>query len=214
MSDHPMSINLALIVAHLMTHPRGWRVDQLKQELGIADRTYRKYRKILIEEFPPFQRRDGSSSVLEIEDGRFKYLRIVTTPEMVPAGKTFSARVGALYLARSAIAAVSDGRLRRSMDDLVHNFTGRLQDRYFALNGPLKDIEAVFPVAALADTSEHLEPLIHAAVFGRSVWIKTSVADYLLRRPKLYWRRGQLVVAEEDLELPVRQIRQLQVAEK
>ncbi len=199
-------MNLALIVSHLLTHPRGWRVDQLKDELGIADRTYRKYRRVLMHEFPPFQRRDGSSSLCEVKDGKYTYLRIVPDPETATTGKQFSSKLAALLLARSALAQVAGGtEVYAAMNAVLANYMTRFKDRSFVQNGFIKEAQSRFAVSATEDEST-LDELCHAAVFGRRVLVKTGIGDYILDSPTLSWRRGRLWVTSECVELAVESI--------
>ena len=61
----PIALNPATIVHRLLTNARGWEVQDLCDELEIADRTYRKYRQLLQEEFLPLIRR-GKGLVQEV----------------------------------------------------------------------------------------------------------------------------------------------------
>lgn len=57
--------NIAWLVHELLVVPDGVPVAHVTRELGVADRTYRKYRAFLQYHFEPFQRPDGSSRVVE-----------------------------------------------------------------------------------------------------------------------------------------------------
>ena len=61
----PIALNLACILHHMLIDPRGWRVEALKEEFGIADRTYRKYRGLLSEHFAF----DKQWTCTEVSDG-------------------------------------------------------------------------------------------------------------------------------------------------
>lgn len=74
--NQPIHVALARIAHRLLMNPRGWRVDALKEELGIADSTYRKYRKILQRDFDFLLDETGRTRVEEIVDGDARYLRL------------------------------------------------------------------------------------------------------------------------------------------
>jgi predicted DNA-binding transcriptional regulator YafY len=75
MADSTQPMNLARIVHRLLTNPRGWDRDALMEELGIADRTYRKYRKNLEDLFEPWFQ-DGKTRLEEIVEGERRFLRL------------------------------------------------------------------------------------------------------------------------------------------
>lgn len=75
--DEPISLNLARIVHRLLTDPAGWRVDLLCEDLGIAERTYRKYRRLLTQDFDPLKHSDGHPMVRQVRDEDGVYLRLV-----------------------------------------------------------------------------------------------------------------------------------------
>jgi len=77
MQRQPISLNLALIVYRVLTDERGWEVEELKTELDISARTYRKYRKILTESFPPFAQLPEGYTIAEVrEEGRI-FIRLL-----------------------------------------------------------------------------------------------------------------------------------------
>jgi predicted DNA-binding transcriptional regulator YafY len=65
--DEKTSLRLAVIVHRLLADPRGLSTRSLRDELGIADRTVRKYQGLLRDHFPPFrgrlvvERREGGT---------------------------------------------------------------------------------------------------------------------------------------------------------
>jgi predicted DNA-binding transcriptional regulator YafY len=75
MADSTQPMNLARIVHRLLTNPRGWDRDALMEDLGIADRTYRKYRKNLEDLFEPWFQ-DGETRLEEIQEGERRFLRL------------------------------------------------------------------------------------------------------------------------------------------
>lgn len=68
--------NISWLVHELLTQPDGMLVSDVKSQLGIADRTYRKYRAYLQAEFEPFLRDDGSSRVIEVPAHPGRRLRL------------------------------------------------------------------------------------------------------------------------------------------
>jgi len=97
-------LNYARIVYRLLTSPRGWRVDELQRELGIAPRTWTKYRSVLEREFEPFF--DGGETrlrVVEEPDGR--WLRLVD-PRADASVPQVVARLAAYRLAGLLVGAL------------------------------------------------------------------------------------------------------------
>jgi predicted DNA-binding transcriptional regulator YafY len=110
------ALNMALIVHRLQQSPRGWKVDDLCSELGIAPRTYRKYRKILQEEFIPFFKR-GETLVQEVREEDGRYLRLVEPTSTDGEIAQLLTHMTAHHLARSAFEALQDRELSRALDD-------------------------------------------------------------------------------------------------
>jgi len=128
-SPHPIALNLALIVHRLLTHPRGWRVDDLQHELQIADRTYRKYRALLTESFWPFLR-DGQPLVQEVEEGEARWLRLVaplSTPDEVTE---IASALAAYALARQVVPALGVGDGGNVIEEDFQAFWHRLRLRH------------------------------------------------------------------------------------
>lgn len=97
------SLRLAQIVHRLVTDPRGWDADELKQELRIADRTLRKYQLLLRDHFAPF----GAAFIVEREGDRTRLklrapAQAVTTPELV-------SRIAAQRLACDLLGFLGNG---------------------------------------------------------------------------------------------------------
>jgi hypothetical protein len=66
--------NISTIVYRLLEAPDGLSVTALQEELGIADRTYRKYRAFLQYDFEPFRDADGNSRLIETGRGDERWL--------------------------------------------------------------------------------------------------------------------------------------------
>lgn len=185
MPDHPISINLAWIVHRLLTNHRGWSVDELMQELGIADRTYRKYRRILQTEFEPLIRSNGSSMVHEIDDGHCRYLRIVELePEEGPRDpKAFTARVAALHFSKMLLGFLGQTDVSQAVEDILLDFEYSLKDRPFVLGHILRNVDRIFfqlPDAPkdYSEKNEVITTLLHALVYTRRVSVKYSSASF------------------------------------
>lgn len=99
MPDQPLALNLVRILNRLVANPRGWRVDLLKSELGIADRTYRKYRGLLRDELGHVSGPGGRWKVVEVQDGQATYLRLLRDDGPAEDHEDFLAQVAAFWMA-------------------------------------------------------------------------------------------------------------------
>lgn len=105
------NLNYAVLVHRLLTRRRGWRVSELREELGVAERTYRHYRQTLQEQFAPFFHA-GESRLEEVGQGEARYLRLRSPDFEQPHVAQLLVQAAAGRLARMVLAAL--GR-----DDLV-----------------------------------------------------------------------------------------------
>ncbi|HOI10535.1 MAG TPA: hypothetical protein PK313_08690, partial [Myxococcota bacterium] len=112
----PLSLNLARIAFRLLTDPRGWRVDDLKATLGIADRTYRKYKALLARHFDPLWDRDGGTLLVEEREGDARWLRLRDSPRPPESEPGFETRVAALELARQAFSFLAPTAIGQDID--------------------------------------------------------------------------------------------------
>jgi predicted DNA-binding transcriptional regulator YafY len=131
--DDPFALNLARIVHRLITSPRGWQVARLKEELGIADRTYRKYRRTIQEQFAPLRDRRGRSVVREVRDGEAVFLRLVEGGVIDVESPDLVSSMAALHLARQAFQFLGETELKTALDDLQANLRERVGDKRFVL---------------------------------------------------------------------------------
>jgi predicted DNA-binding transcriptional regulator YafY len=141
----PIALNLATIVHRLLTNPRGWEVQDLCEELEIADRTYRKYRQLLQEEFFPLIRR-GKSQVEEIQEGSTRYLRIVEgRPEPSRVANVIS-RLTAHHLARRVLRFLGQKEGENALDEAFHAFWARSRTakRFPSLSRIQNDLDRLF----------------------------------------------------------------------
>lgn len=189
MPENPISLNLARIVHHLMTHPRGWRVDLLMEELDIRDRTYRKYRQLLQKQFSEFVRPNGTSAVTEVKDGPYRYLRLVPDVRSAIHEKDFPARIAALYMAREVLSFLSDTSVAEELDNLLADFQNQIADHAFVFQTMLQNVDRLFhlvPFGAKSYDSKSwiLEIILRALIFRRVVEI-----DYNASNGERYPRR-------------------------
>ncbi len=144
--ESPLALNLAKILLKLITEPRGWRVDELQSQLGIKDRTYRKYRALLQEHFDYLVDSKGSL-VVEAREGEARYLRLRDSEEPVEDHPRFLARVAALEMARQAFAFLAPTGIGEDMNAFQQEFLDRVGERTFVFRQLLKDLDRKVLVA-------------------------------------------------------------------
>jgi hypothetical protein len=217
-AKQPISLNLAYIVHRLLTNPRGWRVDDLRRELGIAERTYRKYRRILREEFTPFVGRDGKPVVEEVEDGDVRYLRLVDGDQMGISDPEFETQAAAVYLARSLIADEAGPALSEAIEHIVDEFEHRLRDRPFVLRNVLGHVDRMFVHASSpcdSVASDVMVQLVRALLHRRVVrLVMTDREEHELRPLTLALTdSGPVIVGRPSSDSPCEKIPVEQVAD-
>ena len=128
MPSSTKAINFARIVHRLMTDARGWRIDLLKQELEIADRTWRKYRQDLQDYFEPFWDERGVSMVEEVEVGEHRYVRLRRPMDSVGPSDAgaFRARLAAMHLARRMFGYLEQTSIGDQLRSLIQSLRGLL----------------------------------------------------------------------------------------
>ena len=99
------NLNYAVLVHRLLTSRCGWRVSELREELGIAERTYRHYRQTLQDQFAPFAF-GGQSRVEEVGEGEARYLRLRPSEPKRPHVAQLLVQAAAGRLARMVLAAL------------------------------------------------------------------------------------------------------------
>lgn len=137
----PLSLNLARIVFRLLTDPRGWRVDDLKATLGIADRTYRKYKALLARHFDPLWDRDGATLLVEEREGDARWLRLRDSPRPPESEPGFETRVAALELARQAFSFLAPTAIGQDIDAFRQEFLAQVDDRAYVFRGLLRHLD-------------------------------------------------------------------------
>ena len=160
--SQPIALNLATVVHRLLTNPRGWEIEALRSELGIADRTYRKYRQLLQEEFFPLIRR-GQGLVQEVQEGSARFLRIVEPSSEPDQVAGMLNRLTAHHLARQVLGFMGQGEGRSALDEAFHSFWQRTRagKRFPLLNRIQRDLDRLFHYVpdAPKDYSAHDEVL-------------------------------------------------------
>jgi len=143
MPDDPIALNLARILYRLMMDPRGWRVDSLKERLGIADRTYRKYRGLLQDHFEHLFDREGRSLIQEKVEGEGKYLCILDPEESAGHESDYVARAVALRLASDALGYLEGTDLGEGLDRLQKELMDTVGDRPYVFRNLIRNLDRV-----------------------------------------------------------------------
>ena len=164
----PIAMNLARILHRLLLDPRGWRVETLKEEFGIADRTYRKYRSLLSEHFAF----DKHWDCVEVMDGEFRYLRLQARKVPSEDQQGFLSHVAAFFLARKAFGFAGD--LKQGMDQAWVELVSGIKDKPYVLHHLLKDVDRMLYVVPDApkdysDRADDLKLLLHGLFHRRRV---------------------------------------------
>lgn len=183
MSDRQLAFNLARIVHRLLTDSRGWRTDVLISELGIKDRTYRKYRKILTEQFEPFLSDDGTSLVREVSDGESKYLRLVYGKDFMISDHSFVSRIAALYFAQQLLGFVGQTPIGVASSDILADFKARIRERKHLVDDVLSNVDRMFfqlPDAPkdYSNKQDVIRELLSCLIFRRAVKLRYSSAAF------------------------------------
>lgn len=174
MPEAPKSISFARIVVRLMTQERGWRVDDLKSNFQIANRTYRQWRSDLQNYLPELHHEDGESRIQEIRDGEALYLRLVDAPASGPKDGDYYARIAALHLAQRLLGFVDGTTIGGAMRTVMDHFRHRLRDRDFHLGSTLLNVDRLFyevPFASkdYSEQGEVLEAILKGLL--STVWL-------------------------------------------
>lgn len=214
MTGQPIGINLAQIVHRLMTSPRGWRVSHLQEELGIAPRTYRKYRQIL-QQFPPFLRRDGTSTVVEVVDGDARYLRLRPPREFGLSSSELELYAAAVYLASELLRSMGNDDFESAARMLVADFHSGIRDRDFLLNGLLSHADRMFEIECAPVEIPHTRQLTHALVNRRMIEVTVAAGTVTVAPLTLRLRAAQAtliaMMADDIIELDVTAVERIVV---
>ena len=119
------------IIHYLMTHPRGWRVEDIKRTFEISDRTWRKDRKQLMDHFSPFQDEEGNTLLEEVEEGPYKRIRLRrSVSEIGPSDSGFRARIAAMHMMRQLMSYIEGTPLGEQVEVLMESFEASVPDRH------------------------------------------------------------------------------------
>lgn len=142
MPESPINLNLATVVHRVMTDPRGWNIEELQSDLGIAQRTYRKYRELLTSQFSPFIGEDGSPKLAEVKEDGARYLRLIGAPMSAPDPGVL-ARFAALYFARQMLSFLEDSAVERVFSEMIGSFRARFEDQEL-VDHLLRNVDRLF----------------------------------------------------------------------
>lgn len=183
MSDSPANMNLAKIVHRVIADPKGWRVDDLLNTLGIGERCYRNYRKRLQDHFGPFQSTNGDSCLQEVRLNGVKYLKLVDMPSTQNHEDSFPSRLAALHFAKLLLGFVDETPVGGAFSDILDEFEDRLQDRSFTLNHLMRNVDRIFYQLpdAPKDYSNHgdtIQAIVHGMIFTKKVQVTYESASF------------------------------------
>ena len=177
-------LNLARIVQRLLTSPFGWAVDELRAELGISERTYRKYRRNLQLLFDPWFH-EGETLLEEARhpgsDRRYLRLRDAASP----CGEVLSllTHLSALHLAGALMHSLGEGELSPPLLEFTQAF-GRESQRRFPqtfgrVNRDLDRMLLYLPDApkSYAGQEDKIRELLRCIVFHRRVRFRYDAAS-------------------------------------
>jgi predicted DNA-binding transcriptional regulator YafY len=202
-----LGLNLAKIVHRLLVDPRGWRVDALREELGIAPRTYRKYRSELQNHFDGVLDRKNRLRIVEVQDGEARYLRIQPSSSPAEKGDGFFVRVAALDLMARMFGFTRGTELKASVDSLRADFLDTVEDKPFFIADRLRHVGRM--IHHLPDAPKRYDgrgPLIDKtlrAIFNcRTLRFQYEAADGARARKHrvepltlLHWRESLYLIA-------------------
>ncbi len=153
------------------------------RELGIKDRTYRKYRKILIEHFQPFMNGEGESNLREVADGESKYLRLVFGDEVRLHDSTFVSQVAALHYSQQLLGFVGQTTIGTASNELLVEFRSRVKEKKHFIDDVLSNVDRMFfqlPDAPKDYTTKEdvIRDLLDCLMFRRAVQMKYTSATF------------------------------------
>ncbi len=152
-------------------------------ELKIKDRTYRKYRKVLIEQFQPFMNGDGESNLREVADGESKYLRLVYGDEVKLYDSTFVSRVAALHYSQQLLGFVGQTTIGAASNELMIEFRSRVKEKKHFIDDVLLNVDRMFfqlPDAPKDYTTKEMviRDLLDCLIFRRAILMNYTSATF------------------------------------
>ena len=178
----PISLNLARVVHRLLVDPRGWRVDSLMRDLQIADRTYRKYKALLVENLEHRLDPSGAWRIQEVRGGQARYLRLRRDAGLEEQRPGFLARISAYWLVREVFDFAHDTALSDALEGPWAELIEGIGDKPFFLRHLLRNIDRLlhFVPDAPKDYANHqgtLATLLDALFYTRRVTFEYASGD-------------------------------------
>lgn len=196
MPENPLGLNLARIVERLSTDPRGWAVVEIQRELKIADRTYRKYKRLLLD-FTPWKQ-DGRSRLEEVEEDGQRWLRLrALNDEEDPALDALVSRLTAFHLARQLFAVVGERELERPLHVALQEVFAEQRQRR---------------LATVAQLEKRLLQILHVAPDAPKDYSQHTHVVQEILRGLVYARRLKMVYASATSEERTHEIEPLTLA--
>lgn len=177
-----ININLARIVYRLLTDQKGWREDSLRRELNIADRTYRKYRKIL-QEFEPLQDKNGESLIIEVDHGQARYLRLAEPEFKSRERRKITAQFASLNFAQQLMGILGPTELSSATDVFIDTYRAQMKKAPYDLQELIRNADRMFyhlPDAPkdYSEKSAVVAEVIECIIFRLPLNIKYSSANF------------------------------------
>ena len=170
----PIALNLARLVHRLLVEPRGWRVDSIQRELDIADRTYRKYKRTLTDNFEHLLDPSGRWKIEEVREGEARYLRLCVNEGAAEDRPGFLARVASYWLVRDVFSFTGDSALANALEGPWFELIEGIGDKPFFLRHLLRNTDRMLHYVpdAPKDYTGHeatLSTLLRALFYTRRV---------------------------------------------
>lgn len=122
------SLNYARIMYRVLTRPRGWRLNDLYEDLGISDRTWRNYIKEL-KEIPDLLDERGESILEDVGQGEERLIRLrCDLPETGPSDGGFRVRLVVMHLARRMFGYLEGTPLGDEVEALLDHMQESFRD--------------------------------------------------------------------------------------
>jgi proteasome accessory factor B len=203
MPEAPINLNLARIVHRLLTDPRGWEIESLQKDLDIAQRTYRKYREVLLSQFEPLRGTDGRSRIREVKESGERFLRLMQQTSPVEETEGLS-RMVALFFARHMLTWIGQSGYAQAIQSMLTELQTRLPEGHQILSHLLENADRLFCYIPHGDKDysrhgEILREVIQALLLRQTLQIDyTPVhkprAWYEIQPLSLFFHRGGLYI--------------------
>lgn len=169
----PISTNLARIVYRLTVQPEGWPVASLCEELGIGDRTYRKYRALL-RDLEPFQGKQATHEVVQVDVRGVPTLKLRKRDDVLRVEQQdFAGRIAAAHLMREVVRLLDGTEIGDGARTWWDAFCANANDPEFIFGEFVADLDRMF--LAIPHAPKDFRP--HAGV------LRDALQAVLYRRP-------------------------------